>query len=220
MPRQARIVIPGLAHHITQRGNYRQKIFDNEDNYAQYTRWINEYAKENDLDVLAYCLMSNHVHFIIIPKTKKDLAVMFKTVHMRYSHYINRQRVSNGHLWQGRFYSCILSDTHLYQAIRYVENNPVRAKIVKQAWQYKWSSAADRTEERDKPLIRLSSYKLVKRDDWKQYLKESDPGADREIRLKTGKGLVVGADKFIKKLEKTLKRSLQCLNQGRPRKNG
>ena len=93
MPRQARIVMPELAHHITQRGNYQQEIFDNEQNYKQYCKWINEYSKVNKLDILAYCLMSNHVHFIVIPKTKKDLASVFKTVHMRYSHYLNQLRL-------------------------------------------------------------------------------------------------------------------------------
>ena len=218
MPRQARIVIPGLAHHITQRGNYQQKIFDDEHSYAQYSRWANEYAKENNLDILAYCLMSNHVHFVVIPKTEKALAAIFKIVHMRYAHYINRRKNLKGHLWQGRFYSCVLSDTHLYQVVRYVENNPVRAKIVKHAWEYKWSSAVDHASERDKPLIHLSGYESIAQNDWKQYLKENDLEMNNEIRLKTNRGLAIGEAKFIKKLERTLERSLDCLNQGRPRK--
>ena len=215
MPRQSRIVIPDLAHHITQRGNYRQDIFDNEYNYRQYSEWINEYAKENNVDILAYCLMSNHVHFIVIPKKEKDLSEVFKTAHMRYSHYLNRQRSAKGHLWQGRFYSCILGDSHLYRAIRYTENNPVRAKIVKNAWEYEWSSAKDHAGYRDnKPLIKLCKYKTIEKKEWKDY---SEMTAD--IRLKTNRGLVVGTDKFIKKLEGRLNRSLKCLKQGRPRKD-
>ncbi len=219
MPRQARIVIPNLAHHVTQRGNYRQEIFDKEDNYKQYCMLINEYSQATSLDILAYCLMSNHVHFIVIPKKEKDLALVFKTVHMRYSHYLNRQRGVKGHLWQGRFYSCILSDTHLYRSIRYVENNPRRAKVVKQAWKYHWSSAADHIRERSMSLINLSNYRFIKKENWKQYLEENDSEMDREIRLKTARGLAIGTDKFINNLEKTLKRSLLCLNQGRPRNN-
>ena len=132
MPRQSRIVIPDTVHHITQRGNYRQDIFDGPNNYRQYCEWINKYAQEYDVEVIGYCLMRNHVHFIVIPKQENSLAKLFNTVHMRYSQYINRKRGVKGHLWQGRFYSCILDDAHLYRAIRYVENNPVRAKIVKQ----------------------------------------------------------------------------------------
>ena len=219
MPRQARIVIPELAHHITQRGNYRQNIFNNEGNYKQYCKWINEYAEENNVDILAYCLMSNHVHFIAIPKKQEDLSKLFRTTHMRYSHYLNRQRSAKGHLWQGRFYSCILGDSHLYRAIRYTENNPVRAKIVKNAWEYEWSSAKDSTGCRtNKPLIKLGKYKTIEEKGWKDYLREDDAEMSADIRLKTNRGLVVGTDKFIKKLERTLNRSLKCLKQGRPSK--
>ena len=220
MPRQARIVIPDLAHHITQCGNYRQDIFDNEGNYKQYAEWINEYAKENNVDILAYCLMSNHVHFIVIPKRAEDLSEVFKTAHTRYSHYLNRQRLAKGHLWQGRFYSCILGDSHLCRAIRYTENNPVRAKIVKNAWEYEWSSAKDHAGCRNnKSLIKTGRYKTIEKKEWKDYLREDDSELTADIRLKTNRGLVVGTDKFIKKLEGSLNRSLKCLKQGRPRKD-
>lgn len=92
---------------------------------------MNDYALEYDLKILAYCLMSNHVHFITVLKENPNLAKVFKTSHMRYAHYINKQRGVKGNLWQGRFYSRILDDIHLHRAIRYVENNPVRAKIAK-----------------------------------------------------------------------------------------
>jgi len=216
MPRQARIVISNTAHHITQRGNYRQIIFDNANNYKKYCEWINEYAQENNVDVLAYCLMNNHVHFIVVPKEENSLAKLFNNAHMRYSQYLNRQRGLKGHLWQGRFYSCVLGDVHTYRAIRYVENNPVRAKIVKRAWDHKWSSASDHAGEREKPLIKLKD--IRDRKGWKEYLQENDPEMTKDMRVKTNRGLVVGTDKFVKKLEKLLKRSLQCLDQGRPRK--
>jgi len=182
---------------------------------------MNEYIQEYNLDILAYCLMANHVHFIVIPHTEESLSKAFNTVHMRYSHYINRKRRVKGHLWQGRFYSCILDDTHLYRAIRYVEKNPVRAKMVKQAGKYEWSSTQDHLQQRKKPLIKLSSqYKPATHYDWKEYLQEDDPDICNEIRLKTSRGLVVGTENFIKNLEKKLKRSLKCLNQGRPKKEG
>ena len=162
MPRSARIVIPDIPHHITQRGNYQQEVFDNNDNYKQYCEWINEYAQKNSVDILAYCLMGNHVHFIVIPKKENSLAKLFNTTHMRYSQYLNKERGMKGHLWQGRFYSCLLDDAHLYRAIRYVENNPVRAKMVKNAWDYEYSSAKDHTDMRNKPLIRIIAYKGMK----------------------------------------------------------
>ncbi len=218
MPRQARIVIPNTPHHVVQRGNYQQNVFDCENQYKQYCGWMNEYALEHDLKILAYCLMNNHVHFITVPKEELDLAKVFKTVHMKYAHYTNKQRKVKGHLWQGRFYSCVLDEAHLYRAIRYVENNPVRAKITQDAWKYKWSSASDHAGDRDKGPIKLTSYKTVKLTEWRSYLRENDPDIIDEIRLKTNRGLVVGTDKFVKALEKRLNRSLECLHQGRPRK--
>jgi len=161
--------------------------------------------------------MSNHVHFIVIPQEEKSLAALFNNTHMRYAQYLNSQRKQKGYLWQGWFYSCILDEAHLYRAIRYVENNPVKAKIVKEAWKYKWSSAADHTKERQNPIIKLK--RLRKIEDWKEYLKEEDAEMVKEIRLKTERGLVVGTEKFVKNLEKKLNRSLKCLSQGRPRKD-
>ena len=221
MPRQARIVIPNTAHHIIQRGNYRQKVFDKQEHYLKYCQWIDEYVREKKLQILAYCLMSNHVHFIVMPKDEKDLSEVFKIVHMKYAHYINRQRSVRGHLWQGRFNSCVLDEAHLYGAVRYVENNPVRAKIVKEAWSYNWSSAKDHMKQRDKPLIKLSGHKQIKEpEQWQEYLEENDPQLTEDIRIKTERGLVVGSDKFIKKIEGRLSRSLECVKQGRPKKNG
>jgi len=219
MPRQPRIVVPGLAHHITQRGNYRQDVFSSKQDYIQYCEWIEEYAQEAGLEVIAYCLMRNHVHFIAIPKNEEDLARVFKTVHMRYAHYLNKQKSARGHLWQGRFYSCLLDDKHLYRAIRYIESNPVRAKLVKQPWDYPYSSAKDHTGERIKPLIKLKKYSSIGRKDWKEYLKEADPDINKEIRLKTNRGLAVGSDQFIKSVESIVNRSLKCLKQGRPRRD-
>lgn len=219
MPRFARIVIPNVPHHITQRGNYQQKVFDNDNDYKQYCQWINEYAQENSVDILAYCLMSNHVHFVVIPKEEKSLAKFFNNTHMRYSQYLNRNRGLKGHLWQGRFYSCVLDNVHLYRTVRYVENNPVRAKIVTKAWDYEYSSAKDHVGIRKRPLLKTTQYNWVKdKEQWKEYLGEDDSEIIKDIRIKTKRGLVVGTEKFIKELENILKRSLKCLNQGRPKK--
>ncbi|MFH1478555.1 MAG: transposase [Candidatus Omnitrophota bacterium] len=218
MPRQVRIVIPNTPHHITQRGNYQQDIFDHEKHYKQYCKWIDDYAEHHDLEILAYCLMKNHVHFIVIPKEEHCLAKVFKIVHAMHAQYMNKQRKTKGHLWQGRFYSCVLDDAHLYRAIRYVENNPVRADLVKDAWEYKWSSASDHTGDRKKGLIRLGVYNTITPKDWHDYLKESDTDMTNEIKSKTNRGLVVGTNEFITYLEKRLNRSLQYLRQGRPTK--
>ena len=130
MPRQSRIVLPDIPHHITQRGNYRQTVFEEAADYKQYCSWVKEYAEKYDLTILAFCLMENHIHFIVVPHTADALAKAFNTIHMRYSQYLNRKHGVRGHLWQGRYFSCFMDDQHLYRAIRYAERNPVRVGIV------------------------------------------------------------------------------------------
>ena len=144
MPRIARIVAPGLPHHVTQRGNYRQNVFDDDSDRRRYLLWLKEYSHRYDLSILAYCLMSNHVHFIVIPQNDDSIARAFNAAHMLYSQYHNKKINITGHLWQGRFFSCVLDDRHLIATARYIERNPVRALIVKKPYEYIWSSAKDR----------------------------------------------------------------------------
>ncbi|MEA3305502.1 MAG: transposase [Candidatus Omnitrophota bacterium] len=215
MPRHARIVIPNVAHHITQRGNYSQGIFKVTADYKKYCIWMKEYSKKYKLDILAYCLMSNHVHFIVIPKREDSLKLVFNTAHMRYSQYMNRKKKAHGHLWQSRFFSCLLDDVHLYRAIRYVERNPVRAKMVKRAWEYQWSSAQEHAGM-ETSLIPISKSFDMNYEEWKRYMCDKDPEIEKEIWLKTQRGLAVGEKQFIKRIERKIERSLECLNPGRP----
>ena len=123
MPRTARLVVPNYIYHITQRGNYRQNIFQDDEDRLRYLSWIDEHSKKYNLSLFAYCLMDNHVHFIAIPRKEESLAKVFSIIQMRYSHYVNRKKISC-HLWQGHFYSCVLDELHLMIALRYVEKNP------------------------------------------------------------------------------------------------
>jgi len=218
MPRQVRIIIPHEAHHITQRGNYRQEILEDDDNFRQYLIWLKEYSRKYKIDILAYCLMSNHVHLIGIPKDKESFAKAFNSLAMRYSQYINRKRKLCGHVWQGRYFSCVLDEIYLYRAIRCVEQNPIRARMVENAWDYKWSSAGTHVGMEADSIIPLKKTFNMDTEEWKEYLKEVDEEANKEVRLKTKRGLVAGTEPFIKKLEKKLKRSLKCLDPGRPKK--
>src|SRR3989338_9323170 len=110
MPRIARIVVPGHAYHITQRGNYRRKIFRNDKDRSKYLSWIGEYSHRFHLSIIAYCLMDNHVHFIVRPRKEESLAKVFSAAHMRYAQYYNRERKASGHLWQGRVFFFLLYD--------------------------------------------------------------------------------------------------------------
>ncbi|MCK4881916.1 MAG: transposase [Candidatus Omnitrophica bacterium] len=169
-----RIIVPGLAHHVTQRGNNRQIIFEEADDYLKYCSWMNKYASKNGLEILAYCLMANHVHFIVIPEHEESLSKTFHAADMRYAQFINKKRGSSGHVWQGRFYSCPMNEHHLYRAIRYVEQNPVRGGLVKKAWRYPWSSARWHVGITRIPDIFLQNAELVDKNHWKEYLCEED----------------------------------------------
>jgi putative transposase len=145
MPRVARIVIPGLPDHITQRGNNRQDVFFVDDDRRTYLALLKEQSERFGLAVVGYCLMGNHVHLIATPSAEGSLARAVGRTHFLYTQYVNRLHGRSGHLWQNRFYSCPLDGPHLWSAMCYVERNPVRAKLGRVAWSYAWSSAAAHT---------------------------------------------------------------------------
>ncbi len=142
MPRNARCVEPGLAYHVTQRGSNRQRAFFCSSDYRMYLSLLRDQLADAEVRVLAYCLMSNHVHLVVVPAQADSLAILFRRVHGRYAQYLNTRRRRTGHLWQSRFFSCALSETHLWVALRYVEQNPYRASIARTPEEYRWSSAS------------------------------------------------------------------------------
>ena len=142
MPRNARVVAPGIPYHVTQRGTNRQQVFFGIADRKLYLQLIRENLAEAGVRILAYCLMTNHVHFIAVPGREDSLAVLFGRAHGRYSQALNIRRGRCGHLWQARFHSCPMSGAHLQVGLRYVEANPCRAGLVERPEQYRWSSAA------------------------------------------------------------------------------
>ncbi len=221
MPRTARIVVPDYPFHITQRGNNRQDIFSDDKDRGKYISYLNDYSKEYKLDILAYCLMTNHVHFIAVPEMEESLAKTFSSTHHRYSQYYNKKMKSSGHLWQGRFYSCLLDENHFMAAMRYVERNPVRAKMVKKPWEYRWSSAAYHTgrAEMEVKLGNIDKHIDITNEQWEEYLLENDEKEDLQtIRESTMKGIPLGDIKFIQRLEEKIGKTLTRKPRGRPRK--
>lgn len=140
---------------------------------------------------------------------------------MRYAQRINRAKGWKGHLWQGRFYSSALDETYLWAAVRYVERNPVRARMVRKAENYRWSSAAAHCGVRQDPVLTQNPFwrkQFESIGDWSAWLAEGDERAKMEIlRRNVGKGLPCGAEKFIQKLEQAAGRALQYRPRGRPR---
>lgn len=160
MPRLARIVVPGAAHHITQRGNNRQEVFFVEDDRTVYLSFLRAYAARYRVAIHGFCLMTNHVHIVGVPEDEEGLANAIGRTHFRYSQYINAFHGRSGHLWQGRFHSCALDEGHYGNALHYVEQNPVRAKLVRKAWRHPWFSAGVRVGmAKDDSLLDLAPWR-------------------------------------------------------------
>ena len=153
MPRIARVVLPGGPHHVTQRGNRRVDVFLDDQDRRRYLSLLSEYTGRHGVAIWAYCLMRNHVHFVAVPETAESLGRTFHDTHQTYAAWFNHKTKETGHLWQGRFYSTVLDDPHLWVAVRYVERTPVRAGLVDRAEDWPWSSAAAHCGDRTDPLL-------------------------------------------------------------------
>ena len=140
MPRLARIVVPGFPHHVTQRGNRRERVFFGPEDFRFYRRLLAEAAQQASTEVWAYCLMPNHVHLMLTPRGENGLRDTLAEAHRQYTRFINERHGWTGHLWQGRFGSVAMDEDHLESAVRYVSLNPVRAGLVKKASDWEWSS--------------------------------------------------------------------------------
>jgi REP-associated tyrosine transposase len=141
MSRISRLVVPGMSHHIVQRGSRRLNVFRDEADRLSYVDFFGESCEMFGLVIHAYSLMPNHVHYIAVPERPDSVAKTFHRAHGMYSNWFNEKYQLVGHLWQERPFSCVLSEGHLRNAVRYVENNPVRAGLVTTASDYRWSSA-------------------------------------------------------------------------------
>lgn len=218
MPRDARVVCAGVPYHVTQRGNYRQDIFEEDADREKYMEYFMLYKEQFNVKLYAWCLMDNHVHFIVEPITEDGLANLFRFAHMRYSQYFNRKKGASGHLFQGRFHSSPLDTEHLYEALRYVELNPLRAGLITRIDGYKWSSM--RTHLTGKGKYPLSSVQeCLEINDWKQYLKEkANEEIIKTLRARAKTNRPAGDSKFIKKIEKMTGKTFNFNKKGRPRK--
>lgn len=217
MPRIARLVLPNYPHHVTQRGNYQQEVFKTKADYEFYIGLLKKYAEEYSLSIFSFCLMPNHVHFICVPIDKDSLANTFKIIHMIYAQYLNKKNKLKGHLWQGRFFSNILDERYLYTALRYVENNPVRAGLVEKPWDWNWSSARAHVKGEDSslPLGDVSQFIEIK--SWRDYLVEpEDKDLVKELKKNTLVGRPSGDMNFIIRLEKMFGINLTPPRRGRP----
>ena len=182
MPRIVRIEEANYPYHVIQRGNRRQKVFFKEEDKSVYLEILRIQTKFYGVEIWAYCLMNNHVHLILCPRGRRTLTMCVGEAHRQYTRMINFREGWRGHLWQGRFKSFPLDDKYLFAAVRYVERNPVRAKIVTKAEDYKFSSAGVHVLGRKDELL-SQFYLLDEIKDWGKYLQEENEEQIKQIRI-------------------------------------
>jgi putative transposase len=221
MARLARIVIPDVPHHITQRGNRRLPVFFSDEDRAAYLDLVANACAAHGTRCLAWCLMDNHIHLILIPETADGLRATLAEAHRQYTRRINFREGWRGFLFQGRFASYPMDDAHLMTAVRYVENNPVAAKMVKSADEWRWSSARSHIagkRVKDDPLTDVGALGKHVRN-WRVLLRVGleagdDPAsvAEIEARMRTGRPLA-DAD-WIAEAEEAMQRKLGPQRRG------
>ena len=223
MPRNARCVQSGLTYHVTQRGVDRKDVFFSHGDRTTYLALAALTAADCQIRILAWCLMTNHVHWVIEAGEKHSLATFFRRVHGRYAQYLNARRGRTGHLWQNRFFSCPLGPTHIWRALRYVEANPTRAGLVENNEDYRWSSALPHLcgpSSEAVPLLDWGFWRSVGGSEtWNQQMSTiEDIRQVHEMRDCTHAGRPFGDCQFLQQMQQSFNR--QWLPIGRPKTKG
>ena len=208
MSRIARLVIPGLPHHITQRGNGRQKVFFDEADYIIFRDLLAASCREAKVECWAFALMPNHIHAILVPKTEDGLRAALAPVHRRYAGLINARRRKTGHFWQGRYGAAVMDESHLMAAFHYILHNPVEADLATSPEKYPWSSAAAYVKGVDDGIT-VKGPMLSRLPDMKNFLLRDHLELDELIvRDDETIGRPRGDEKFIRSLERKTGRNL------------
>jgi len=199
-------------HHVTQRGNARRFILESDTDRNLYLDLLRQSLTLHDVTMMGYCLMSNHVHLVLVPRRAESLGRALKHAHGRYASYWNAIHHSSGRVWQGRYYSCPLDEAHLWEALRYTELNPVRAGLVAESECWMWSSAAAHCAP--DPSAEWLDMQLWR--SWRIFLKaKDDASAVAAIRLSTHTGRPLGTAEFVRALERSTERPLTPQKRGR-----
>ncbi len=203
MPRGPRLVVPGVALHIVQRGHDRRDCFHHETDYLVYLSHLRDLAIKTECLLHAYCLMTNHVHLLLTPSTPQSCARLMRNIGQGYVQYFNRRYKRSGTLWEGRFRSCLVeSAQYVIACYRYIERNPVRAGMVPSASAYPWSShggnaglASNKLLAPHPEYLALASEEVSRRNAYRQlFVVDDDPAFLRAIRDATNGGFgLIGA---------------------------
>jgi len=214
MARLARVVIPGHPHHVTQRGNGGARTFFGDDDYALYRDLLAAHCRAAAVEVWAWCLMPNHVHLILVPTDQDGLRRALARVHRAYAGIIQARRKRSGHFWQGRFGAVAMDEDYLAAALRHVALNPVRARLVGRAQDWRWSSTRAHLRGRDDGLTTLQPIK----DRFPRFADllatEADPELFERLRAAESIGRPLGSDRFLARLERRTGRTLKPARRG------
>jgi putative transposase len=215
MARLPRLVLPGIAYHVTQRGNRRAQAFFEDGDYALYRDLLAQSAERAGAAVWSYCLMPNHVHVIVVPADEDGLRRTFADTHRRYTGYINARQRWTGHLWQGRFGAVAMDEAHLAAAARYVALNPVRARLVSRAEDWPWSSTRAHLGIADDALVDTAPL-LERYGDFARFLGQADVDQPewRALRMSETSGRPLGSAQWLDELEARTGRVLKPQKRG------
>lgn len=192
-------------------------IFVDDADREFYLAQLRRFATAYGLDIWAYCLMTNHVHFIAVPANDTSLSRAFHDLHTVYTMRFNQRTGECGHLFQGRFFSTVLDETDLWAAVRYVERNPVRAGLVDRAEEYRWSSARAHVGTRDDPVLAGDFPPEGVVENWREWLGDEEVESSDAIRRCTRTGRACGSMPFLERLERVLEHSMVLKKRGRPK---
>jgi putative transposase len=214
MARLARVVVPGHPHLVTQRGNGGARTFFGDQDFALYRDLLAENCRAAGVEVLAWCLMPNHVHLILVPSDPDGLRRALARVHRAYARAIQARRKRSGHFWQGRFGAVAMDEAHLAAALRYVSLNPVRARLVKRAQDWRWSSTPAHLRGRDDGTTARAPIKH-RFPDFADFLAgEAEPELFERLRAAESIGRPIGSDRFLARIERKTGRTLKPAKRG------
>jgi putative transposase len=214
MARLARLVVPDLPHHVTQRGNGRARVFFGKSDYALYRDLLAASCRAAGVEIWAWVLMPNHVHLILLPTDPDGLRRALAPVHRRYAGVIHARRRRTGHFWQGRFGAVAMDEPHLAAALRYIALNPVRARLVKQPQDWLWSSVHAHLGDSDDGITTRAAV-LERFPDFASLIAQGpDPDAFKRLRQAESIGRPLGDDGFLAGLETLTQRRLRPETRG------
>lgn len=227
MPRPLRPIADGLVYHVINRGNARQPVFFRDEDYLAFLKAIGDLKQRKPFELYGYCLMPNHVHLLVRPH-EVSISRIAQSLLVSHTQRYHRCHQTSGHVWQGRFKSPVVQyDDHLLCVLRYIEANPVRAKMVASAGEFRWSSFAAHGQGEPNDLLdpvtgyeALAAYPAVRRRRWSDWVHQASSEAETQaIRRSNETGLPYGDAAWVKRLASRLKFDLTIRPRGRPRKS-